>query len=373
MMRHTKVALVLAMLIAAASVFVISTNTAQASGYYNGYVSSTGYVYNNGYWWANGRAFTRHREKQYYWRCGYRKWRWIWRYCPAPVLTHSSGTAITYNDVESGGWRDKLLDIAKRRDQYESIARKSALEHAEFVESVRLLGMEGNFHWNGYGYAPSYAKGGVPYPFASSQLNQYQQMTAPQGSTIYGYRELADIYGNVDLGQIYNQVLRLREQSYSNESQATSETHALVGDLADRMAQVKEIEAKGRAAAAALEASAAQSRATMLREFWSKYPERKAQDLAAEGGVTQSDAAAVVETIIARKCVSCHNQEKQNGGLDLSNLALITAEQGDKILDRIKHPDPEERMPLAPDLSPGEPLSREEIAAFFMAAYAPAK
>jgi mono/diheme cytochrome c family protein len=79
-----------------------------------------------------------------------------------------------------------------------------------------------------------------------------------------------------------------------------------------------------------------------------------------------------MSTIIQNKCASCHNSTKKNGGLDLSDLSLLTEDQGTTILQRIIHTDPSLRMPLKPDLSPGEPLSPEEVAAFYVVAYGPA-
>ena len=374
MKRHTQVMLVLTFLLSIIGFFALPAQSAKADGYSNGYCSAEGYTYRDGYWWLNGQAYTRTRvqEPYYYWHrgCQYTSYRWVWSYTPVSGVT----TTTVINPSEDG-WRGKLLDIAKQRDQYEGRLRSSAVEHNEFVESVKLLGMEGNFRWNGYGYEMSYAQ----YPGAAIAAAQqaYSQFPTPQGNSVYGYRELADVYGNVDLGALYNQTMRLREQSYGNESKATSEMHALVNDLGENLAKIKEIEAKGQAAAAALSASAAKDRATVLKEFWSTYDSRTKS-----GGVgpppaapqaPQAAQAGSLQAIVQQKCVACHNSEKKNGGLDLSNLAAVNTAQTNKILERIIHPDPTKRMPIREDLSPGEPLSKNEVAAFFVAAYAAAE
>lgn len=364
MKRHTKVMLVLAVLLAATSVLT-NPQQARADGYSNGYVSAAGYTYRDGYWWNGNTAFERVRVKSAYtyWHCGrqYTGYRWSYSYKPVEVRK-------TVINLSEDGWRGKLLDIAKQRDQYEGKLRASALEHSEFLESIKVLGMEGNFRWNGYGYEMSYAQN--PHAYGQQQYSQYP---AQQGQTVYGYRELADIYGNVDLGALYNSVLRLREQSYGYESKATSETHALVGELGGQMARIKEIEAKGAAARAALEAASAKDRATLLREFWSTYPNRAAPSTTAPkggtGGVGANEAFKTMQAIVKTKCAACHNSDKKNGGLDLSNLDALTDNQGKSILERIVHPDPTKRMPLKSDLSPGTPLTQQEIAAFYLAAY----
>lgn len=403
MKRHTNVTLVLAAFLAAASVVLAIPHHSTAGGYYPGYSSSagysdgytnaSGYTYQDGYWWYGDQAYRRvkYSEPYYYYSCGTRCTGYRSAYKYEPVYLQKEKVVVTKEDLANGsedGWRGKLLEIAGNRDKWEAKARQSAQEHNEFLESVKFLGMQGNFHWNGYGYEMSYAQNPYAYEGYGQKevFQQYGQFPAAQGQTVYGYNEIADIYANVDLGQLYDSVLRLREQSYGYESKATSETHALVGDLASKMAEIKEIEAKGRAASAALKASEAKDRTTLLREFWSAYPSasgttstttRRSQSTSSVtvGGMAGGggQALALVERVVANKCISCHTSGGAQGGLNLDDLTALTPEQSTKILDRIVSPDENARMPLAQDRSPGEPLSREEIAAFFFAIYGPAK
>lgn len=338
----------------------VGSHRAQASEYQNGYVDASGYTWRDGYWWYDGQAYARTQVKQYYCQRGCNYYRWVYQYQPVAVQK----TVVTEQDLSEDGWRGKLLDIAKQRDYYEGRNRKSAVEHNEFLESVRVLGMEGNFRWNGYGYEMSYAHGNQP------QVASYSQMVAPQGSTIYGYREVADVYGNVDLGALYNSVLRLREQSYGNESRATSETHALVGELGDQVARVEEIRAKAQAASAVLSAASAKDKTTLLKEFWSSRPEPGASGAAVRvesaRGAVRGDALAKLSVLVNQKCVSCHSATKQNGGLNLADLSVLTADQGRAVLSRITSTDQEKRMPKAP----APPLNPDEIALFYLSAYA---
>ena len=331
----------------------------QSSTYQVGYSDAGGYTFRDGYWWKDGHAFNRFASREYYTYCGRKFYRTVYSYQQA-VDVPSYAPIDPVNDPQ---WRVKLLDIIAHRDRAEAKLRVSALDHNEFLETIKVLGLERNFTWNGYGYAPNFAS---VERYSSTQQQQYSQTTAPQGATIYGYRELADIYGNVDLGELYNSVMRLRQQSYANESAATSETHALVDNLAGSMAAIKEIEAKGAAAKAVLEAASAKDRATLLRELWStRQPGNPAPAPEARAAVTR----AAVDTLIAAKCLACHNKEKPNGGLDLSDLSLLDGVQGGKILQRIIHPDPAKRMPLAAENAPGVPLTADEVAIFYLAAY----
>jgi hypothetical protein len=377
MMRHTKVTLVLASLLAVSSVFLQVKQTTAGDYYNNGYVGSSGYAYRDGYWYKGDAAYERYQvqEPYYYYNCGirYTGYRWVYNYRPVAVnkvvITKED---LSYNNTSEDGWRGRLLDIAKQRDVYEGRARASALEHNEFLESVKVMGLEGNFRWNGYGYEMSYAQNPYGDGVYAKHKQVYSHYPAAQGSTIYGYTELADIYANVDLGEIYNSVLRLREQSYGYEAKATSETHALVGELGSQMAQVKEIEAKGRAAAATLKASEAKDRTTLLKEFWAAYPNGSGAAALPRPDVQQLPAnehGAALGRLIESKCILCHSSEKKNGGLDLGDPGLLTPAQVDKILDRIVHSDPTKRMPLGTDLGPGAPLSKAEIAVFYAAAY----
>ncbi len=63
--------------------------------------------------------------------------------------------------------------------------------------------------------------------------------------------------------------------------------------------------------------------------------------------------------IIANNCLRCHKPGQQQGGLDLSNLAILDKSYEAKILNRITTADVKLRMPK------GGSLTAEEIAAFF--------
>lgn len=378
MMRNTTFALVLGLI--SLTGLTIDTPTVTAGQYAAGTLDVNGYTFRDGFWWKGGLKFNRTTAQEvYYYYQGYCRFQGTRDVHTYQVVLNAAPKKDAYVTPSSeDNWRARLLEIAKQRDKYEAQARASALEQNEFAQSLKILGLDGNFRYQGYGYNPSYAFNPYNNPAAYSygqsfqqQGQGYSQLPAAQGSTLYGYRELADVYGNVDLGSLYDQVLRLRQQSYTAESKATSETHALVGDLGTQLARVMEIQAKADAAAKVLQAATPKDRATILREFWAKG----SNSGTVQGNVQLRQPAvtanyvAIAQQVANTRCVSCHSATNKQGGLDLSDLSLLNATQGRNILDRIVHKDPSKRMPLKADLSPGEPLSREEVAAFYMAAY----
>lgn len=337
------------MILAAFVVAAAATHEAQAA-YTLGYSDTAGYtLLDDGLWWKDGVAYNRIAKREYYTHCGRRYYRTVYRYERAAVKTYAK-----INPEKDPDWRIKLLEIVKDRDAWEGEIRRSANEHNEFLESIKALGLEGNFVWDGYGYEPRFAQGA-----AQQQPLQYSQPTAPQGATLYGYRELADVYGNVDLGALYNDAIRLRSQSYQNESKATSETHALIDNLSNRVAAIEEIRAKGAAAAEALKAAEAKDRATILRELWGSERPPTAKERPAGAG-----HAALLQVVSAR-CAGCHSADAKAGGLDLTNPVGLPDAAKWAILKRVVHTDPAKRMPLGQGNEPGQPLPVDELAVLF--------
>ena len=331
---------------------------AAASGYANGYCED-GYTWRNGYWWRDGIAYKRVRYRRKVWyNCGlfgcrscYR-WEYYWRYIPVDPQPASR----TYITPETPGWRAKLLEIAKQRDEIEGKMRMSALEHSEFIESVRLLGLESNFRWQGYGAGVTYSQAALSpvAPLTGAFGSYYSQLPQAQGNTVYGYglSTLIDVYGNVDLGALFQQALRLRQQSAQAESKATSEVHALLGQLDKNVSRIQEIQAKGEAAAKVLKAAEPKDRVTLLQQFWQQTPQRVAQSL---NGKTQAVHQSVA-LIFRNKCVSCHSADKAEGDLNLEpeQLAGLSFEARQSIFKRVLTDDPAKRMPKGGELTPEE-------------------
>ncbi len=90
---------------------------------------------------------------------------------------------------------------------------------------------------------------GIPVPV------QYNQPIASQGTTVYGYSTVAEAYGNVDLGLLYNQAARLTDQAQQLAGQAAADFQTLVQTEGQNRAEVAKIIAQGQAAREALSAA----------------------------------------------------------------------------------------------------------------------
>lgn len=208
---------------------------------------------------------------------------------------------------------------------------------------------------------------GIPVPV------NYTQPIAQQGTTVYGYSTVAEAYGNVDLGLLYNQAARLTDQAQQLAGQAATDFQSLVQAEGQNRAEVAKIIAQGQAARDVLLAAKGPPTANLQKSFSFKvYQDSKGEmriektesqtpnfDLSSQGGVRQDlkDPQAF-STLLRNQCVSCHNTEKASGGLNF--LGSITDAQQAACLERIINDDQSKRMPK------GKPrMSVAEIGAFF--------
>lgn len=318
-------------------------------------IFANGYTYSGGYYWTNGIAYNRVSTPCYD-RYGCKTY--CYTYAPVQITS------------KTPGWREKLTELAAVRDRYEGAARLSAQEHNEYLETVEKLGLTGNFTWKGYGQAMTYAQyGGRSYAVNGANAYGVSQLTAPQGATLYGMSEVADIYGNVDLGALYDQTIRLNADVNANADKAHVRTTALVDGAGQAAARVAEIRAKGQAVAQALAAApSASSQATITRNsFRVESGVGNASGSlpgASQGPPAGSEAATTallaMKSLFADRCVACHSGAKASKGLDLSRLEGIDKRKADAIWMRINSADESLRMPQQADGLPGEPLTPEE-------------
>lgn len=348
-------------------------------GSYVGQVYS-GYTWRGDYWYRGGVPYECYRSTvttydKY--NCPHTSYSYDWReYKKAkPEIDPYADDALS-----------KLLDIADKQQAWVLSDRSKAQKFNQFKEAVVLLGMEGQFRVKNYGEAIYSAKGfDVPSPYG----NQYGQLAAPQGNTVYGYnfgvRETADFYGNNDLGAIYKQALRLRSDSRALEAEGDRGTTQLVDNLGKRAAIIAEIRANGVAAAGALvangqgtaqalNAAKAQSRTEITREVYGSgtggggtVPVAPPPGGDEGGGAATGTTLQKAQQLVNQKCLSCHSATKKNGDLDVTDLRLLSPDQVDSIMKRVVDPDPQKRMPIKADLSPGTPLTHQELGILFRA------
>lgn len=359
----------LALLLAVATLLAVSATPRklEASGPYTYHAKSGYYVGADGYYYQRFR----YRYRSF---CGGYSYYGPWRYRRVNYQPqYPAQPKYVTSDTEN--WRSALLEIAKQRDVYEGRLRQSALNHAEFLEAVRALGLEGNFQWQAYGAAPQLASN--PYAYASAQAQAqasgYLQQPTPQGATVYGYSSVADVYGDVDLGALYQQAIRLGEQGQAFGAKAASDAASLVAQEGENRARVSTILAEGQVAVEKLRAVRPEPQGTIKTQQFRVEIGPNGQP-SIQPATPQASASAAVDAGVAEayrlaqelsdaKCVRCHGGAETHANLDLSDLSKLTQDQTDAVLRSIIDPNPETRMP-----KDAPPLTQEERRIFYRAA-----
>lgn len=331
------------------------------------------YIFSNGYWWSGGQAYSRARV-YYYDSCGCRRYRYQYAKAAKATTTISS---------ETDNYTAKLLEIKANREKWQAQIEASANKHNEFIEKLRELGLNGEYYQTSVGVAridrsnPYAINGG-----GSMGYGGYSQRTAEQGSTHFGYVPssftVADVYGNVDIGGLYNAAIRLASDSNQYGSKATDGAMTLVDRLGDRAASlmdraiaVKETEAKA-AGIAQLSHSLGQAIKAEARAYIATHqggngqppePDPALQEDIANG--TLNDVGA----IITHRCVVCHRPGGKMERLDLTDIESLGDDGIRNILERINSSDPKLVMPPPPN----DPLTVHELRVVNLAAVQPAK
>ncbi len=258
-------------------------------------------------------------------------------------------------------------------------------------------------YWTGYGYAyrqcaPAYA---APVYAAPAQVHvphvapvvkeekttiinnlvgipvpvQYTQPLTAQGTTVYGYSSVAEAYGNVDLGLLYNQAARLTDQAQQLAGQAATDFQTLVQAEGQNRAEVAKIVAQGQAAREALLAAKGPEGLVQAQQFRA-FTFRVTQDGSGSMRVEPIQAptpdfnltgprglksAAGISDVLKNRCVSCHGNAQSKGGLNFEG-SISDAQQA-SVLERVTTRDANKRMPPP---SKGD-LSVAELNAFFQA------
>jgi mono/diheme cytochrome c family protein len=303
---------------------LLFSSVASASEYAIGYVRH-GYRWDGSYWYDS--AGTAHTAVLGWCDdcCGSR-YR-CWRYAPVNVNVN-----VTYKTTH---WREQLLKIAREK-----------LEHQEFLESVAALGLT-----------------------ASNTQSYAQQGTySEQGSTVYGHGQVASTAdyaaqysAPVEMSLLYQQAARLAERSQDLTGEATAGFSSIVQAQAVGNAEV----AKILAAAEVVKATATPSKTEYRAQFQTGRPPPSPPPVRA---LDARPNVAAFASLVAAKCVSCHNPTVDGGpkgGLDLSNPFTIQPESVAKMLSRVTHRDPKKTMPPPSDDGKLNALSEDELKVFF--------
>lgn len=210
---------------------------------------------------------------------------------------------------------------------------------------------------------------GIPVPVT------YNQPIQAQGTTVYGYSSVAEAYGNVDMGLLYNQAARLTDQAQQLAGQASSDFATLVQAEGQNRAEVARILAQGQSARLALEAAAGpqqqqiQQRSFAFRVVQSSDGQFNVEQI--DDGKQQigdgkqqfelsgAQTSVNVSDLLNNRCVVCHSNQNAQGGLNLEQP--ITVQQQRSIINRVNTTDLSKRMPRNQDGTAGNKLSDREI------------
>lgn len=324
-----------------------------------------GYTWYDGYWWKGDVPYNAYRTRVVAYdkyNCPYYSWSYSYK-----AVDYKKKPTYTI-DLDKNDALQQVLKIAEDRNNHEMAIRAKAAKFNEVKEAIVLLGMDGNFRIKGFGQEVNYAKGfDVGY-----SKETYSQLTQQQGSTQYGvsgFREETSSYGSTDIGAIYREALRARQESRSYEAQGDQATTALVDNLGKRAAIIEEIRTRGIAAARTFAATAPSPQTHTTREYFSaggstataEQPRTSPPPVDPPPAAADSDLIRAAQAVFDAKCLSCHNEKKPNGKLDVTDMKLLSGDQLGKIKERILDTDPQTRMPLKADLKPGTPLSADEV------------
>lgn len=340
-------------------ILMLSVTTAEAS--------SWKWTYDSGaaLWWKKGASGQSYDGWYYNRSCQHTRGRRCCSRCSFSRAYQISGYEAKSYTAGTEGWRSQLLRIKGQQKLYEDRLKESANEHNEFMEAVKELGLSGS-----YNFTPRYANAGLANQNLAASLGQYGATPyAGQGNTIYGYTELSEVYGRLDLALHLNQAARLAEGAQNLSQQATGGFNTMVDNAGERQKGIATVLAQAQAAAQVLQATKVDPQGTVRRQsfFFKVVPDANGQmkaemiDGAPAAATTTGDVEERFTAVVQNNCLSCHNGEKAKGGLDFAKAQDFPFETWKKIWTRVRHPDPARRMPLTGDNEPGQPLADEDL------------
>jgi len=313
---------------------------------------------------------------------GYYRWsggQWYAQNGQPYYATTSAEYRATQQKVEyAPGWQKQLLDIAAARDKVEGRMRLNAQEFQSYLQALKALGLEQNFHWNGYGQPVPYGQGyGNGTPYASTK--QY----GTQGNTIYGYTysTIRDIYGDTSTSSLFQQQAKLAENAQSLAGQASQDFAGNVQREGNNRARVAEILAYGQSRKMALDSSHPQIPVEEHREDRIETQgqgqgqvqqqgqgQGQAQSIG-EGGqarvtMPRADGAVTWPAVAIEKCSACHGNGKKEGGFEIARYEGMAPDLKAKVWARLTSKNADERMPRGKDGGPGKPLTPAEFKLF---------
>lgn len=315
----------------------------------------------DGYWYWNNEGSPYTREKVWYqtygYYCGCNQYYWTYRWEYKPYVAATYETKVEEVDYKQPGWRGKLLDIAKQRDAIEGRIREGREEQLAFENSIRVLGLSGNFYMQNYGaaYAPSSYLNNAAYGNSI-----FYGAHGAQANTITGYTNitLADIYGDSNPAALF----QMQDQSVKRAQQLAGQAALSQSDSLDRhgtnLARVAEFLAKEQALRTFLREFKTEPRQQIESRTWQwrtesfqAPPPAPAPVMPPAGGGSGRVKYApekFMELVAIPSCAKCHSKDsgKVEASLDITKLfTSMTADQKIKIRQRLTAADETVRMP----------------------------
>lgn len=286
----------------------------------SGAAASAPYTYRDGaYYGADGHKYT--RKQKWVWVDGYYYTKNCCRYWQEGYWQtngYDYERVVEQLSYKDPAWRTKLLEIAAQRDRFEGQLRAAANEQNAFIESVRELGLTGNFYWQQYGVAP--------------QLAGHHSSYAVAGNTLYSVFQnssVVDVYGQANPDLIFQQASAHTKYAFDLAGQGSQQFVAMANAERDRASRIGETIARGQAAAQALQA--AQGSSTHIRNT-----QTEVRPLQAQGGRLRA----------MRACIECHGDQNPEGGYRVSQHWTLSAKDQMRVVERLTLGDDDpKRMP----------------------------
>src|SRR5215471_13121103 len=314
----------------------------------------------------------RHYPAGYYaWQSG----QWYQNGRPFYETTSKESKSLQQSVPFQPGWQRQLLHIAEERDRIEGRLRLQAQDFQSYLQGIKTLGLENNFHWQNYGQSVPYSPYTTPYGSSKQYGNQ--------GNTLYGYTysTIRDIYGDTSANTLFQQQAKLAENAQSLAGQANQDFGTNVAREGNNRARVAEILAYGQSRKMALDSSHPQIPVEEHREDKIETQgqgqgqvqqqgqgQGQAQSIGADGraAVTmpRADGAVTWPAVAIEKCSSCHGNGKKEGGFELVKYEGMAPELKAKVWARLTTSDVDKRMPRGKDGGPGRPLTPAEFKLF---------
>jgi hypothetical protein len=337
------------------------------NGYYNGYVNSDGYTYQDGYWAYNGSYYTRTLYESYgYWRCGvYYPGSRYYTYAVANYTPPAAATVATPS--YKPGWREALLEVAAQRDRLRAEALKNVIDQNAYIESVKALGLDGEFRWPGLGAIPSHLlstpsfQSSLPY---GSHGNVYNTTTYGANATSqYGisYATLANVYGDNSLPLLYQAMAQAVSGAQRLAGDANSGLQSVVNQEGANRARIAEIITRAQMAEKIIAALQSPGGVSTTGFTFSIGP---GGNLTRSEGVIDNATREQINTqwqASAQRCMVCHSPAKKSGGFDVTTYPNLDVEAKNKVWARLTSPDDKIRMPRLPGGGVDKPLPQEEL------------